>query len=229
MKAKANLVMATLLLLTLSTTSRANTIFDWDQLEAIGRQNSYELLAEWVFLDFLVKSIEFNLKTNESLGISNQEHLLIKIPAVLAAGLAIEESERRIGTAIVRQLTPDKSLWFSEYRELRKSERNLQWQFNKALHAGTPDVVRLKYELTQVQRTLEQKMNLKPGALYRTGRALRGIGKTTVWIGGAAIAAIAVEDAAILAIGKQETLAILEKLKAQASNVERIIESSVSL
>lgn len=226
-KAKANMVMAALLLFTLSTTSRADTVFNFDRLEAIGRQSNYEIVAEWVFLDFFVKSMEFNLKTNESLGISNQDHLLIKIPAVLAAGLAAEESERQIGNAIVRQLTPDKSPWFSEYRELRKSERTLEWQFNKALNAGTADVVRLKYELTQVQRALEQKMNLKPGALYRTGRVLRGISKTTVWVGGAAIAAIAIEDATILAIGKQEALSILEKLRSQALNVERLIESSV--
>lgn len=210
------------LTLTLAIPARAESTFNFDRLESVAREHNFELLAEWVFLDFLAKSIELNLKANADLGISDQERLYIKIPAVLAAGLAVEESERRIGNLIVSKITPDKSAWFSEYAELRSTERTLERQFNQALYASTADVVRLKHELTKVQKALEQKIKVKPGALYRTGRAMRGIGKTTVLLGGAAIAAYAIEDAVILYVGPQEAQATLEMLKARASQIEAL-------
>jgi hypothetical protein len=193
------------------------------QLEKLRVQSEAELLAEMALLEIAIKSMETTRFVNDYAGGLDQLNVWISVPTVLLGGTELAVQGARLSDGLLSVMTPEKARWFAEYAELKVELQNAEKAYRKAARLGDPGAQDLHIRMLEAENTLTKKLLRRPGKLYKLGRTLRFVGRSSVVLAGVALTALSFNEALMLGIGRDQMDVYLRKFKERVTEIEMIL------
>lgn len=233
-------ILAILMLTNVSLAQDFNGIAeDLNSSTTIIEDSRLKLEVELMFKESVLLSMDQINEFNQALGFDSEYGHITAIP-VLAAGLAITYLTLPVVNGAINYVTPSnvKMLaYLNEYKVLKQNVLTARAEYNDAVKRNklavsiNNDAVRNQtiLEMDIKNRNLshaivQQASHLKtrPGALYGMGRAVRGLAKTTLFLGSATIGLGVIGDVAMLWL-PEETDLFYNQLKSDVEQLNQVL------
>jgi hypothetical protein len=192
-------------------------------IQKLDEQSRDQLETELALLEIAIATIETTQFFDAYAGGLDRLNVWIAVPAVLFAGSESIIQGSRLADGLVRTMTPKKSQWFAEYTKLKADVKEARSAYRRSARLGAPDSQTLKMKLMESENALTSKLLRRPGKLYKFGRALRFLGRTSVVLAGVTLTAVTFNEAWMLALGRDNVNDIHKKFQARVLEIERLL------
>jgi hypothetical protein len=203
-----------------------------DRVGQMIKDQQLEIIAEMALIDVLIHHKESTQAMNESLAL-DKANVYVMVPTVFVAGVAAIYASTSIGGAIVKNMTPEKTAWFTNYRKIKANLKGIEKDIAMAAKVDPITITREAMvtrsgmlETAQLKAKLQLSEHLlqKPGMLYKVGRLVRFTAATSIVLGGVSIGVYTANETMLLVFGREEFAKSIEKLRERSAQLEAMLK-----